>query len=75
MDFQYPPAVETKVFRCTCGASIVDLRPESATFLHHVSVDSTATSYRALNVAGRFPHGYLKPEHHTEATYIAGAFY
>ena len=36
MHFQYPPAAETKLVRCTRGAIldiIVDLRPDSATYL------------------------------------------
>jgi dTDP-4-dehydrorhamnose 3,5-epimerase len=36
MHFQYPPAAETKLVRCTRGAIldiIVDLRPESDTYL------------------------------------------
>ena len=39
MHFQYPPAAETKLVRCTRGAIvdiIVDLRPESETYLQHV---------------------------------------
>src|SRR5262249_47581724 len=39
MHFQYPPAAETKTVRCTRGAIvdiIVDLRPESPTYLQHI---------------------------------------
>ena len=42
MHFQYPPAAETKYVRCTRGAIldiIVDLRPESPTYLEHVAVE------------------------------------
>src|SRR5215470_10497624 len=42
MHFQFPPAAETKLVRCTRGAIldiIVDLRPESATYLQHVAVE------------------------------------
>src|SRR6187402_3277493 len=45
MHFQYPPAAEAKVVRCTRGAMldvIIDLRPESATYLRHVSIELTA---------------------------------
>ena len=41
MHFQYPPHAETKLVRATRGAIldvIVDLRPESATFLQHIAV-------------------------------------
>ena len=39
MHFQIPPMAETKLVRVTRGAIldiIVDLRPESPTYLHHV---------------------------------------
>src|ERR1700758_871018 len=42
MHFQYPPASETKLVRCTRGAIldiIVDLRPESATYLQHIAIE------------------------------------
>src|SRR5689334_25338834 len=45
MHFQYPPAAETKLVRCTRGAIIdiiVDLRPESETYLERVAVELTA---------------------------------
>src|ERR1700674_5605014 len=44
MHFQFPPASEPKVLRCTRGAIldvIVDLRPESPTFLDHIGVELT----------------------------------
>ena len=51
MHFQFPPAAETKLVRCTRGAIldiIVDLRPESPTYLEHVEVELSADNYRAL---------------------------
>ena len=45
MHFQFPPAAETKLVRCTRGAIldvIVDLRPESQTYLEHVAVELDA---------------------------------
>src|SRR5262245_3288498 len=41
MHFQFPPAAETKLVRCVRGAIldiIVDLRPESETYLQHFAV-------------------------------------
>ena len=61
MHFQFPPAAETKLVRCTRGAIldiIVDLRPESPTYLEHVAVELTADNQRALYVPERFAHGY-----------------
>ena len=61
MHFQYPPAAETKLVRCTRGAIldiIVDLRPESPTYLQHVAVELNEDNHRALYVPERFAHGY-----------------
>jgi dTDP-4-dehydrorhamnose 3,5-epimerase len=78
LHFQYPPAGETKFVRCTRGAIldvIVDLRPESPTYLHHVAVELTADNRRGLYVPERFAHGYQVLEDDTETTYLVGEFY
>jgi dTDP-4-dehydrorhamnose 3,5-epimerase len=78
MHFQFPPAAETKLVRCTRGAIldvIVDLRPESSTYLEHVSVELTAANGRALYVPERFAHGYQVLEDETETSYQVGEFY
>jgi dTDP-4-dehydrorhamnose 3,5-epimerase len=78
MHFQYPPAAETKLVRATRGAIldfIVDLRPESHTYLQHVGVELTADNHRALFVPERFAHGYQVLEDDTETTYQVGEFY
>lgn len=78
MHFQYPPFAETKLVRCTRGAIldvIVDLRPESPTFLSHIAVELTAENGRSLYVPERFAHGYQVLEDRTEACYQMGEFY
>jgi dTDP-4-dehydrorhamnose 3,5-epimerase len=78
MHFQYPPHAETKLVRCTRGAIldiIVDLRPESPTYLEHVSVELSADNHRALYVPERFAHGYQVLEDGTETSYQVGEFY
>jgi dTDP-4-dehydrorhamnose 3,5-epimerase len=78
MHFQFPPAPETKLVRCTRGAIldiIVDLRPESPTYLEHVAVELSADNYRALYVPERFAHGYQVLEDTTETSYQVGEFY
>jgi len=78
MHFQYPPAAETKLVRATRGAIldiIVDLRPESPTYLQHVAVELTADNRRALFVPERFAHGYQVLEDGTETSYQVGEFY
>ena len=78
MHFQYPPAAESKLVRCTRGGIIdiiVDLRPESSTYLDHVAVELTADNYRSLYVPERFAHGYQVLEDITETSYQVGEFY
>ena len=78
MHFQYPPAAETKLLRCTRGAIldiIVDLRPESPTYLDHIAVELTADNHRSLYVPERFAHGYQTLRDNTETSYQVGEFY
>lgn len=78
MHFQYPPAAESKLVRCTRGAIldvIVDLRPESQTYLNHIAVELSEDNYRALYVPERFAHGYQVLRDKTETSYQVGEFY
>ena len=78
LHFQFPPAAETKIVRCTRGALvdvIVDLRPASPTYLRHVAVELTADNRRSLYVPRRFAHGFQSLEDGTEVTYLSGARY
>jgi dTDP-4-dehydrorhamnose 3,5-epimerase len=78
MHFQYPPMAETKLVRCTRGAIldiIVDLRPESATYLQHITVELTEENMRSLYVPERFAHGYQTLRDGTDTSYQVGEFY
>src|SRR5438270_1907910 len=78
MHFQFPPAAETKLVRCTRGAIldiIVDLRPESPTYLQHVAVALNEDNQRAPYVPERFAHGYQVLRDNTETSYQVGEFY
>ena len=78
MHFQYPPAAETKLVRCTRGAIldiIVDLRPESPTYLEHVAVELNEDNMTALYVPERFAHGYQTLRDNTDTSYQVGEFY
>ena len=78
MHFQYPPAAECKLVRCTRGAIldiIVDLRPESPTWLEHISVELNDDNMRALYVPERFAHGYQVLCDNTDTSYQVGEFY
>jgi dTDP-4-dehydrorhamnose 3,5-epimerase len=78
MHFQYPPAAETKLVRATRGAIIdiiVDLRPESPTYLQYISVELNEDNQRALYVPERFAHGYQVLRDSTDTSYQVGEFY
>jgi dTDP-4-dehydrorhamnose 3,5-epimerase len=78
MHFQYPPAAESKLVRCTRGAIydiIVDLRPESSTYLQHIGVELNEDNQRALYVPERFAHGYQTLTDKTDTSYLVGEFY
>jgi len=78
MHFQYPPAAESKLVRCTRGAIydiIVDLRPESPTYLQHIGVELNEDNQRALYVPERFAHGYQTLTDKTDTSYLVGEFY
>jgi dTDP-4-dehydrorhamnose 3,5-epimerase len=78
MHFQFPPAAETKLVRATRGAIldiIVDLRPESPTFLQHIAVELNEDNQRALYVPERFAHGYQVLRDNTDTSYQVGEFY
>jgi dTDP-4-dehydrorhamnose 3,5-epimerase len=78
MHFKYPPAAESKLVRCTRGAIldiIVDLRPESPTYLEHISVELNEDNMTALYVPERFAHGYQALRDNTDTSYQVGEFY
>jgi len=78
MHFQYPPAAETKLVRCTRGAIldiIVDLRPESGTYLQHIAVELSEDNMTSLYVPERFAHGYQALRDGTDTSYQVGEFY
>ncbi len=78
MHYQIPPATETKFIRCTQGAIydvIVDLRPDSETYLQHIGVELTAENHLALYVPEMFAHGYQTLTDDTEIIYQVSEFY
>ena len=78
MHFQFPPHAEVKLVRCTRGAIldvIVDLRPESPTFLKSCAVRLDDENRRALYVPQRFAHGYQVLQDRSEVAYQMSAAY
>ena len=78
MHFQASPFEEAKLVRCTRGAIhdvIIDLRPDSPTFMRHVGVLLTPDERNMLYVPEGFAHGFLTLEDHTEVFYQMSEFY
>ncbi|MBD2359712.1 dTDP-4-dehydrorhamnose 3,5-epimerase [Anabaena sp. UHCC 0399] len=78
MHYQLKPAAETKLIRCIKGAIydvIIDMRPESPTFLSHIGVELTSDNHRALYVPEMFAHGYQALTDDAEIVYQVGEFY
>lgn len=78
MHYQKPPVVEPKFIRCIRGAVwdvIIDMRPESATYLQHLSLELSADNRRALYVPDRFAHGNQALSDGAELLYLIGEYY
>ena len=78
MHYQRPPSSEVKLVRCTAGALwdvIVDLRPDSPSYLQHVGVELSARNRLALYVPEMFAHGFQTLEEGTEVFYQMSEFY
>jgi dTDP-4-dehydrorhamnose 3,5-epimerase len=78
MHYQAAPATEAKLVRCTQGAiydAIVDMRPDSPTYLSHIGVELTADNHKALYVPEMFAHGYQTLTDETEVVYQMNKFY
>ena len=78
MHYQLPPAPEVKIVRCVHGAlwdCIVDLRPDSPSYLQWHGVELSADNRLALYVPRGFAHGFVTLQPDTEAFYLASAFY
>jgi len=78
LHYQTPPATEAKLFRCIRGAIydvIVDMRPDSSTYLQYFGIELTAANHLALYVPEMFAHGYQALEDGTEVLYQVSEFY
>ncbi len=76
--FQFPPHAEHKFLRCVGGALVdvlVDLRPESPTFLHTEMVELRAEDHQAVLIPERCCHALQTLTDATEILYQVSAFY
>jgi dTDP-4-dehydrorhamnose 3,5-epimerase len=78
MHFQRAPKAEAKLVRCTRAVIfdvIVDLRAGSPTYCKWISVELSATNYRALYIPEGFAHGFQTLEDATEVFYLMFEFF
>ena len=73
MHVQLPPSQEGKLVSCLAGAIhdvIVDLRPDSPTFLRHFGVELSAASHEALYIPPLMAHGFQTLADDAEVLYL-----
>jgi dTDP-4-dehydrorhamnose 3,5-epimerase len=78
MHYQSPPATEPKLIRCIRGAIwdvIIDMRPESPTYLEYIGVELSADNRKTIYVPDMFAHGNQALTDGAELLYLVGEFY
>lgn len=78
MHYQRAPHAEVKIMRCQRGVVfdvIVDLRPESSTYLHWLGVELSAENGRMLYAPEGCAHGYLTLSDDAELSYSTSEVY
>jgi dTDP-4-dehydrorhamnose 3,5-epimerase len=78
LHFQRHPHEETKIVRSIRGAIfdvIVDLRPQSPSYLRWQAFELTAENRKALYVPKGFVHGFQTLDDNTEIVYQISEFY
>lgn len=76
--YQVAPYQECKMIRCTKGSIfniIVDLRPDSPTFLQWFGTELTEDNHKAIYSPEGFAQGFITLEDDTEITYFTTEFY
>ena len=78
LHFAWPPAREGKIVRCARGRMfdvLVDLRPDSPSFLSHWGIELDADGQQALFVPPGVAHGFQTLEDATEVHYMMSERY
>ena len=78
MHRQIAPHSEVKLIRCLRGAIcdvIVDVRPDSPTYLKWQAFELTEENHRELYVPEGFLHGFQTLTDNVEVSYLVSAFY
>lgn len=78
MHFQAAPHAEAKLVQCMRGSIhdvVIDLRPDSLTYLEHIAVTLSAAEHNSLYVPEGFGHGFITLEDDTEVFYQMSEFH
>ncbi len=78
MHYQRSPHGEAKIVRCIRGAIfdvIVDLRPDSKTYLKWFGIELSAENYKSLYVPVNFAHGFQTLTDDAEIFYLVSEYY
>jgi dTDP-4-dehydrorhamnose 3,5-epimerase len=78
LHFQWLPSREDKLVRCTRGHLLdvlLDIRPESASYLQHVSVELSAEASGAVYIPHGVAHGFQTLADATEVLYSMSDYY
>ncbi len=78
MHWRSQPSPEAKLVRVVRGAIldvIIDLRPNSPTYLRHVAVELNDVNHRALYVPEMFAHGFQTLKDETVVYYHMSEYY
>jgi dTDP-4-dehydrorhamnose 3,5-epimerase len=78
LHYQAAPHGEIKLVRCTSGSLydvIVDLRPESPTYLKHAGIELSSRDRKMLYIPEGMAHGFQTLEDNTEVFYLMSEFY
>ena len=76
--YQLAPKAEDKTFRCVRGALfdvVIDLRPQSPTFLQHFATELTAENRLMVHVPQGCANSFLTLADDTEIIYLTSQFY
>jgi dTDP-4-dehydrorhamnose 3,5-epimerase len=72
LHFQIPPRAQGKLVRCIRGAILdvaVDIRKQSPTYGHHVTLELSAANWKQFWLPPGFAHGYITLEPDCEVIY------
>jgi dTDP-4-dehydrorhamnose 3,5-epimerase len=78
LHFQLPPKAQSKIITCIKGSIldvVVDLRPQSETYLKVFSVEISAENKLKLFIPKGLAHGFITREDNVEVIYFVDEFY